>query len=371
MKTYDIAIIGAGILGLAHALAAHRQGLSVLVMDRDAQSNGASVRNFGFVTITGQQKGECWDHARRSREVWAEIAPKAGIQPLHQGLILTARRPEAEAVIEEFLTTPMAEGCKMLTSKEAVEKCPALNAGNMRSALWSPHEIRVESRHAIPALTEYLAGLGVDFMWNTNVHAVETPRVSTSRGEVRASRVIVCPGDNFTDLFADRLESRNLTRCKLHMLRLRPKTPFTLGSAVMSDMSMVRYLGYSELPTAKALLEKLKTDSAEKLASGIHLIVVQSADGSLVVGDSHHYMTTPDPFQPKAVDDLILDEFAQVFDIDGFSVEERWLGTYASAAEGWYLIDRPDADTRLVTVTSGCGASTAFSIAEETISTFN
>ena len=54
---YDLAIVGAGILGLAHALAASRLGLSTVVIDRDAQANGASIRNFGFVTVTGQERG--------------------------------------------------------------------------------------------------------------------------------------------------------------------------------------------------------------------------------------------------------------------------------------------------------------------------
>ena len=53
---FDLAIVGAGICGLAHALAATRRGLRVAVIERDAQANGASIRNFGFVTVTGQQQ---------------------------------------------------------------------------------------------------------------------------------------------------------------------------------------------------------------------------------------------------------------------------------------------------------------------------
>ena len=96
---YDLAVVGAGILGLAHALAAARRGKRVVVIDRDAQANGASIRNFGFVTVTGQQAGECWTRARRSREVWAEVAPRAGIDILQRGLTVLAERPEAVAVL--------------------------------------------------------------------------------------------------------------------------------------------------------------------------------------------------------------------------------------------------------------------------------
>jgi len=33
-----------------------REGKRVIVIDRDAQANGASVRNFGFITVTGQRQ---------------------------------------------------------------------------------------------------------------------------------------------------------------------------------------------------------------------------------------------------------------------------------------------------------------------------
>src|SRR5271169_500440 len=93
--SFDVGIVGAGICGLAHALAAARRGQRVVVIDRDAQANGASVRNFGFITVTGQERGAMWDRARRSRDVWAEVAPQAGIPILHRGLVMAARRPEA------------------------------------------------------------------------------------------------------------------------------------------------------------------------------------------------------------------------------------------------------------------------------------
>jgi hypothetical protein len=47
-------------------------------------------------------------------------------------------------------------------------------------------------------------------------------------------------------------------------------------------------------------------------------------------------------------------------------VRERWVGTYASAGEDMFRA-APDPQTRLVMVTSGNGASTAFAIAEETL----
>src|ERR1700755_611156 len=97
---FDLAIVGAGIVGLAHALAAVRRGLRVVVIDRDAQANGASVRNFGFITVSGQERGQVWRRAMRSRDVWLEVAAPAGIEIIQRGLVVVARRPEARSVIE-------------------------------------------------------------------------------------------------------------------------------------------------------------------------------------------------------------------------------------------------------------------------------
>src|SRR5271156_1722260 len=102
---FDVAVVGAGIVGLAHALAAAKAGKRVVVIDRDPRANGASIRNFGFITVTGQQRGEHWSLARRTRNIWAEVAPEAGIAVEQTGLILTVRHPESTAVVDAFLKT--------------------------------------------------------------------------------------------------------------------------------------------------------------------------------------------------------------------------------------------------------------------------
>ena len=369
---FDLAVVGAGIVGLSAALAAARRGLSVAVIDRDAQANGASVRNFGFVTVTGQERATMWPRARRSREVWAEVAPAAGISVVHTGLWMMVRRPESVAVLESFMATEMASGCRLLSPAEARRRCPHLLAPDLLAVLESTTELRVESREAIPRLAAWLARAhGVEFLRSTAVTGVEVEgadqaQVRTSRGPVAARRVAVCPGDDFNSLYAQRLQAYGLTRCKLQMLRLADPG-FRLPAALMSDLGLGRYLGYAELPEATPLKRRLAGEQSEHLRHGIHLIVVQSADGSLVVGDSHHYAATPDPFSHEAVDALIADEFERALGIRPPPTLERWVGTYASADDRAVLIDAPAAPVRIAVVTCGAGASTGFAIGEELV----
>src|SRR5258708_19829807 len=94
VASFDLIVVGAGIVGLAHALAASRRGLKVAVVERDTRAMSASVRNFGFVTVTGQADGDTRRRALRSREVWVEGAAEAGIDVLHPAAAIPPRPPE-------------------------------------------------------------------------------------------------------------------------------------------------------------------------------------------------------------------------------------------------------------------------------------
>jgi hypothetical protein len=364
-EVFDVAIVGAGIIGLSCARAAALKGLRVVVLDRDAQANGASVRNFGFVTITGQERGAAWNRARRTAEVWRDVAAQAGIDILQRGLWMTARREQAVPLFEAFMRTEMADGCKLLSAEAARAIAPHMCPADVSAVLTSAHDLRVESREAIPKVAAWLsARLGVQFLYQTTVLSAEAPRIDTSRGIVEAGAVVVCPGDDLVSLFPEQIRRYAVTRCKLQMMRLA-SPGFDLPGAIMSDLGLVRYAGYAALPEAQPLRERLELEQAEHLRHGIHLIVTQSADGSLVVGDSHHYAATPDPFASDRVDQLILEEYAAAIGRPPPAVVARWTGTYSSAVDRTMFIDAPAANLRIVMVTSGSGASTGFAIGEE------
>jgi D-hydroxyproline dehydrogenase subunit beta len=268
-ERFDLAVIGAGIVGLGAALAAARCGLRVVVIDRDAQANGASVRNFGFITVTGQERVSMWARARRTRDVWCEVAAAADIAIVHTGLWMMVRRPESLEVLQAFLATEMGEGCRLLEAAEARRRCPQLLAADLTAVLESTIEVRVESRQAIPRLAAWLAAAhGVTFLRNTAVLGVDGHRIHTARGTVQAERVAVCPGDDFNTLYAERLKAYPLTRCKLQMLRLA-SPGFRLPGALMSDLGLGRYLGYADLPAAQPLKSRLAEEQPQHLEHGV------------------------------------------------------------------------------------------------------
>ncbi len=339
----------------------------MIVIDRDLRANGASVRNFGLITATGQERGASWTRARRTCAIWEEMAEQAGFPILQRGLWMMARRQESHAVLEAFAKTEMGEGCEILSRAAARACCGEIVNESVKAVLRSPMELRVESRQVIPKIAAWLAERqGVMFLRESAALCVEPPRIKTSRGMVAAGAAVVCPGDDMASLFPEHIAKYQLARCKLQMLRLADPG-FRLPAALMSDLGLLRYAGYSALCESAPLRARLEVEQAEHLKQGVHLIVVQSADGSLVVGDSHQYGATQDCFSQQHIDRLILDEFTAATGRAPPEVRERWIGTYAASADRTMFIDAPALNVRIAMVTGGSGASTGFAFGEEVI----
>ena len=366
MARFDLVVAGAGIVGLAHALAGARRGLRVAVLERDARAAGASIRNFGFVTITGQDEGETRARALRSRDVWIEACANAGIAVHQRGALIAARRAEALAVLEQFAAGPMGAGCSLLSASQARARLPQLTA-SIAGAMWSPYEMRVEAREALPMLARWLEERhGVVFAWGLEMHGVDDHVVRHSAGTMEADAVVIAPGTNVAG-FAPGIARRvGLRQCRLQMIRLAAPG-FMLPGVLMSDLSLARYGGFASQPATAALRARLEAECPGHLAHGVHLIVAQDAGGSLVVGDSHHYADHAEPFASEAVDGLIVDELRAVLDLGQVVVTERWNGYYPVADVAPLLRESLAPRVELVSVTSGTGMSTAFAIGEETI----
>lgn len=365
----DLVVVGSGIVGLACAWAGLQRGFRVRVVERDTACVGASIRNFGFVTVTGQGQGDTWRRAARSRDVWLELAPQAGIAVEHRGLWVLAQRLEAVAVLQELLNRPEGHALEWLDAAALRTRAPHLAHAHIRGALYSPHEVRIEARTAIEKLRHWLAAQGVQFHMGQAVRHVTTGEVAAGAQVLTADRIVVCPGPDTKTLFPQAFAQRQVRLCQLQMLRVQPPPGYVLGAGVMSDLSLVRYRGYSEMPGSALLEDRLQREMPRELQHGVHLIVVQSADGSLVVGDSHHYGDAMPPFAPADVEEAILHEMQRMLCLPHYRVLERWTGIYPSGTRD-AMVEAVLPGVRLLSVTSGTGMSTAFALAEECLASF-
>jgi len=130
MPKVDIAIVGAGIVGLAHAYLAARSGKTAAVIERNPAALGASIRNFGMVWSIGQPAGAMHEFALRSRELWIEMLTEAQLPCLATGSLHAAYREDEAAVGEEFSqkAPSLGYGCAWLSPAEAISRSGASRA---------------------------------------------------------------------------------------------------------------------------------------------------------------------------------------------------------------------------------------------------
>ena len=141
----DVAVIGGGIMGLAHGWMASRQGLRVGLFERNPAAAGASIRNFGMVWPIGQTAGERYETALRSRDLWLELAQRGVIEASECGSVHLAHHDDEWRVLQEFAALGQ-HSCHLLNAAETLRKAPIANPDGLRGGLWSPTELRVNPR---------------------------------------------------------------------------------------------------------------------------------------------------------------------------------------------------------------------------------
>jgi len=372
----DVAVVGAGILGLAHAYFAAKRGQSVVVFERTPRAQGASVRNFGMIWPIGQRAGAAHQLALRSSQIWQEVLDESGLPYRPTGsLHVVYHRDEAD-VAREFAERAPGAGytCTWLSPAEVLSKSQSVNPAGLVGGIWSPTELTVDPRQVLAKLPAFLTEkFGVQFRFGTAVRAIQLPRIEAGAEVWTATHAIVCGGDDFETLFPELFAASGIDRCKLQMMRTAPqKNGWDLGPALAAGLTLRFYPAF-ELCTAT--LPKYKARVARELADydryAIHTLVSQTADGALTLGDSHEYGLAVDVFNKTEIDELVLRNVRTFLIAPDLSIAQRWYGVYAKHPDkAWVAIDAAPG-VRIVTAVGGSGMTLSFGLAEQMIREMN
>ncbi len=365
----DIAIVGAGILGLAHAYAAARRGLKVCVFERSERALGASVRNFGMGLITGQAPGPMLELARASRPLWAGWAQAAGFAVKREGSLLFARSEAEERLLEAFCAGRAREhGYRVeLLGREALGSIYAGRFRHHRAALHGFDDQQLYSREALPALAAWLAReFGVEFHFATLVRDVEPGLLHTTAGRFQAGQIVVCSGHDYLTLLAEQLRALEPQVCRLQMLRVAPQQALDLQHAVLTGLSGVHYGAFDDLPEAEAVRAQIRRECPALERFGIHLLVSPTPSGELIIGDSHDYGQDASPFNAEEVDKLLL-QLAEHTLATPLRVVERWQGVYGGRGPAPFSVTKAAEGVTAVLMHTGLGMSVGPALGERTI----
>ncbi|OBJ44693.1 oxidoreductase [Mycolicibacterium mucogenicum] len=359
--SYDVVVVGAGIVGLAHAYHAHRRGLAVAVVDHAAGVAGASVQNFGHACITAQN-GVALDYARAGRQHWLDLSRQAGFWSKQAGTYCVARHEDELAVMREFADVRPSGDVHLLNHQQMVDRVPVRDP-RVVGGMYLPGDLQVDPRTAVPAIARWLESQGVDFHWRTAASGFEPGVVHTSRGPIRTETTFIAVNYDIDRLFPELAERDGLLRCRLHMIRARLPLAFTLPAPLFTGWSLLRYAGFEDLPSVGAVAQRLRDAHPDAVDIDLHLMFTPQPDGSLLIGDTHIREVTAAPFQSEQGFDILLDQTRKLFGINDIEVSERWQGVYCSAPGQEFLIEEPVARTHVVTVTTGIGMTTGLGLA--------
>lgn len=365
-----MAVVGAGIVGLAHAYSAARRGWRVVVLERDCRARGASIRNFGMILPLGMPPGVHHKHALVGREIWLRLARDADFWIKECGALIPAYREDEFAVMEEFSARGPAQGydIEMLDAHTVHKKCPALHMDGLCGGLFSSLEIGVDPREAVAKITQHLhQDYGVTFRYNSPVLRVAPPMIEVAPDEkVHAEFCVVCPGADLCSLFPEVFRAASVQRCKLQMVRTRPQPDgFKISPHIASGLSLIHYESFSDCPSLIPLRERIAAETPELTKFGIHVLIAQNGLGEVFIGDSHEYGNDAPIGLSPHIESLMMNRIKEMLVLPDFDVAARWSGVYAKPLNTSDIVASPMECVRVVAGAGGAGMTLSFALAEE------
>jgi FAD dependent oxidoreductase TIGR03364 len=368
----DVAVVGGGILGLAHAYHAAKAGKRVVLFERSPRAMGASIRNFGMVWPMGQPAGKMHQMAMTSRAHWLDVIAAAKLPHYPTGSLHVVYREDEATVAQEFAALAPAQGFDVtwLTPAQVLERSPAVVAEGLLGGLWSPTEVVVDPRVTLWTLPGFLSEqLGVTLRYNTAVTRIDLPRVTAGTETWEVDTVYVCGGDDFQTLYPDVFADSGITRCKLQMLRTAAQpNHWQLGPSLAAGLTLRFYSSFGLCPSLPQLKARIAAETPEYDEWGIHVLVSQTAAGEITLGDTHEYGLAVDIFDKPALDDLVLRYLATFARFPDQTIAQRWHGVYAKHPDLPYCRFAPGAGVQVVTAPGGSGMTLSFGLAAETLS---
>ncbi|PKH51622.1 TIGR03364 family FAD-dependent oxidoreductase [Tenacibaculum sp. Bg11-29] len=337
---YDLIIVGGGVLGTFHAYHAAQKGLTVAILEKNSEPQGATVRNFGQVVPSGMNQ-KWQNYGRESLNIYKSIQKEFDITIRQNGTVYLASNDEEVQLIEELHQINKANNYKsqLLTKNQCLEKYSGLRNDYCKAGLFFPEEVTVEPRAMIHRLHTFMTkNLTVDIYYNTTVIDVEELTVETiaitSEGKIyKGNKILVCNGSDFKTLYPKIYNESDLIVSKLQMLQTKSQGSYKLDGSILTGLTIRRYEAFEECASWESI--KIKEDpNCFGKKYGIHILFKQALDGSVIIGDSHEYADAKNVddlgFDLKEdIDSFMIEEAKKIINLPTYQIQHRWAGFYS------------------------------------------
>jgi sarcosine oxidase len=186
----DVAVVGAGLLGLASARALARRGLAVILLEQAGVGHeGSGSKGSCRIFRLGYEDAEWVRMAMRAREPWAELEDECGGRLLHPTPHLTFG-PGLDAVREAMRGAGAPH--EMLTAAETAARFPQVSVGG--PALFETESCVITADAALRALAAAVPDVRTGTAVTGLADDGRRVTVRTASGPVTASAAVVCAG---------------------------------------------------------------------------------------------------------------------------------------------------------------------------------
>jgi sarcosine oxidase len=201
MPSFDVAIIGLGVIGSAALAALARRGRRVVGIDRfaPAHDRGSSHGTTRVIRLGYFEHPSYVPLVRAAYPLWRELEARSGRSLLTTTGIVEIGAPASD-LVAGTLASSRLHGLPhdILDAGTLMKRFPAFRVPEDFVGVFQPDGGFLRAEPAVAALQELASRSGAELIWNEPVLAVEPHRdgvvVTTGHGEIRAGCAIVAAG---------------------------------------------------------------------------------------------------------------------------------------------------------------------------------
>jgi glycerol-3-phosphate dehydrogenase len=352
VKEYDVAIIGAGVVGSAVARRFALAGARVVLIEKGsdilagASKANSAILHTGFDAPANSLE---LDLVKRGRQEYLDIHAGMNLSIVHTGALVCAWTEDEALALEGIAVQGRANGIvnlRLLSRTEARAVEPGLS-DRVVAALHVPDEHVIDPWSAPLAYVTQAMSLGAEVLRNCELIKGEldgTWRLTTTQGDINTKFVINCAG-----LFGDEVDRRLGFPAEFE---IRPRK----GQFIVLDKSAARHLKTIILPVPN------------EITKGI--VICPTAFGNILVGPTAEEQEdrTRATVEEETLQTLLAHGAKLIPQLEGIPVTAVYAGLRPATEKKHYrVISRPHAKCITLGGIRSTGLSAALGLAQHAL----
>jgi glycine/D-amino acid oxidase-like deaminating enzyme len=193
MQSFDVLVLGAGIVGCACALECAEAGMRVGIVEPEVPGGGATAAGMGHIVVMDDSPAQL-ALTRYSRSLWQQLVPQlpAATEYEPRGTVWVAADDEemAEVYVKQKTYTDIGVDSVVLNSAEIAKEEPNLRLG-LAGGLLVPDDAVVYPPTAAAYFLQRAQALGATFIRGSEAVSAANGEVHLANGTVLKSGLIV------------------------------------------------------------------------------------------------------------------------------------------------------------------------------------